>query len=212
MNNNEFANYNPNRNNVQMTYNEAQAALAAEPKVYEVRIDGKRVSLLTLYKVLGNLPSSVRNILVYHPDHWQVLFGITNQNNGDWYIYRSDPISKYGMITRTIGTLFTNKENIWDWIVTFFPGIEDQLQIQQMASKKLANLRTKALLETSRREGFPENLETYLLPSYFEENPRPLGYGEVLQNFKRINTTLFQNGGKRRSKKSKTKKSKRSSK
>jgi hypothetical protein len=212
MNNDEFANYNPNGNNVQMTYNEAEAALAAEPKVYQVRIDGKQVSLLTLYNVLGNLPSSVKNILVYHPDHWEVIFGTTNRNDGTWYVYRSDPLSKYGMITRNIGTLFTNTENIWDWIVNFFPGIEDQLQIQQVASKKLINLRTKALLETSRREGLPENLETYLLPSYFEHQSRPLGYGEVLSNFKRINTTLFKNGGKRKGKKSKTKKSKRSSK
>jgi hypothetical protein len=209
MNNLEFGNYNPNGNNDYiMPYDEAEAALAAEPRVYEVRIDGKRVSLLTLYTMLGNLPNTVQNIVIRHPDHWEVIFG--RGTGGVWYLYRSAPLSKYGVLTRTFGTVHTAEEYIWEWLTDLFPSIQQDLQVEQIAQKKLTNLRTRALLEESRQAGLPENLEHYLLPSYFEERPRAKGYGTVVNNFKKINTTLFQGG--RKHKKSRTRKSKRSTK
>ncbi len=194
----------------QMSYEEAEAALAAEPRVYEVLVDGKRISLLTLYNLLGNLPTSVKNIVVYHPDHWQAVFGKSDADDGTWYLYRSSPLSRYDVLTRTFGTVHTAEENIWDWLTDLFPTIQYDVQVEQIGKKKLANLRTSALLETSKQAGLPENLEHYLLPSYFEERPRPKGYGTVLNNFKKINTTLFQGG--RKHKKSRTRKSKRSTK
>ncbi len=213
MNNIEFGNYNPNGNDEhEMTYNEAEAALAAEPRIYKVIIDGKRETLLTLYNLLGNLPSSVKNIVVHHPDHWEVIFGKSNMNDGTWYLYRSSPLSKYGVFTRTFGTRFIMENAIWDSITDLFPGIEDEIKTEQIAYKKLANLRTKALLETSKQAGLPEDLENYLLPSYFESQSRPTGYGEILNNMRKINTTLFTKGGKRKGKKSKTRKYKKQAK
>ena len=206
-----------NRNNnigndipYQMPYDQAEAALAAEPRVYEVRIDGKRISLLSLYTMLGNLPNTVQNIYVRHPDHWEVIFGRSDANDNTWYLYRSSPLSKYDVLTRTFGTVHTAEEHIWDWLTELFPTIQRDVQVEQIAQKKLTNLRTKALLEESKQAGLPENLEHYLLPSYFEEQPRAKGYGTVLNNFKKINTTLFQGG--RKQKKSRTRKSKRSTK
>jgi hypothetical protein len=198
-------------NNIhQMSYDEAEAALEAEPRVYEVRINGKRISLLSLYTILGNLPNTVQHIVIRHPDYWEVIFSKSDANDGTWYLYRSAPLSKYGVLTRTFGTVHTAEEHIWEWLTDLFPSIQYDVQVEQIGQKKLANLRTRALLEESKHVGLPENLEHYLLPSYFEERPRPKGYGTVLNNFKKINTTLFQGG--RKHKKSRTRKSKRSTK
>jgi hypothetical protein len=208
MNNNLFLlPVNPNNENnipYQMSYDEAESALAAEPKLYEVRLNGKRVSLLTLYNMMGNIPNTITNIFVRHPDHWEALFG--GGQGGLWYLHRTHPLNKYGVLTRTHGTIHTSEEGIWEWLTELFPNIEQEVQRQQVAQKKLANLRTKALLETSKQAGLPEDLENYLLPSYFEHYPRPTGYGEILNNMRKINTTLFSKGGKRKGKKSKTRK------
>lgn len=210
------------------TYADAYEALAKEPKIYTIYIDGKKTRLLELFRQLQDPNTKIpRDISIRHPDHWS----ITLYNYGDtfWTLSMSPPLASYGVLTRSYanvpltipdGNLFL----IWEILSDYFPTLWDDVVRMQVLESKMHKMQANAMGSLANKANIPENMVPFL-ESYVIPRPRVKGWatgesnlkkiktnlftnGEVNmnRNLKKINTTLFTKGGKRKTRKSKTRK------
>lgn len=201
------------------THAEAYEAMAREPQIHQIYIDGKRTSLLDLYKRLAHGPYDFQDIHVRHPGVWSISLFRQSPESTHWYLDQSPSLAHYGVLTRSYATqqyTIPNDElyDIWTLLTGYFPDIERDLQLRQVAAHRNTQLRSRAAERFILNRGGPENLG--IEAASYIEGPRRRGWAEGLRNLerispnlfnntvnmprhlKKINTTLFSNGGKRK--------------
>lgn len=214
------------------TYGEASAALKEEPQTYQVEIDGKRTTLMNLFKLLvGPPPPNIMNISIRHPKYNSLHFYRFDPNSTTWYFDQISPLAKYGVLVRTHGTqdIETSPESlydIWATIRYWMPKLDENIQRAHVIEDKRKKVLISAAETLAKNKNLPEDIGDEIA-SYFQ-GPRPHGWkagpsqlknidaslftnGEVHmnRNLKKINTRLFTEGGKRTTRKARTRKQKR---
>ena len=179
------------------TMQQAMQALRAEPREFTVIIDGEPRTIEQLYKRLLKGPVPMQEIYVYHPDAWIMTFSKYDPESDEWVIYRSSPLSKYGVLTRTYGTIVMDIppediHEIWDIIMQFFPMAWATYHAAEIRRGRVQNIYAKKLLEAGELAGVPENVDP-LLESFILNRPRAREWREGKANLARINTSLFNN-------------------
>ena len=195
-----------------MTHQEAYDALLLEPKKFEVIVDDKEESISKLFDRLhgGDFPKT--SIYIRHPDYYTLMFSNSNEDapndeNTIWYMDRSSPIGKYGVMTRTNRMVHISPSAIWPsieyWMSQRWYNMNSDAYVHSTAmnqvlrektlKQKLDQMRVKALHSQAAEYGLPEDLEP-LFASYIEARPYVKGFKTVPSNLRKIQSNLFTNG------------------
>ncbi len=172
--------------------------LSKEPKIYKVWIDGKKATLLTLFRRLQGPDYPQESITVRHPDHMRVSFYKMHdtQDGAMWSMDVSSPVADYGVLSRTYGTQhfdFTNEDlfDMWQLMKRWLPDIDNYIYQRQVIESKEKKLLANAMGKLANVGGLPENMVPYM--ETFVTRPRVRGWATGASELRKINTSLFKN-------------------
>jgi hypothetical protein len=179
------------------TYPEAFEALKQEAQIYQIYVDEQRMKLLDFYNRLLKGPYNFQDVNIRHPDSWSVSFHRYAPGSTIWYMDRSSPVGRYGVLVRSYGTIQMNISDndlftLWDIIIDYFPDIQRDLQVRQALLQQNTELKSQMAEGFIRNRGGPEDLGVQVA-SYIE-GPRRKGWAVGKNNIYKINTSLLNNG------------------
>ncbi len=174
-------------------------SVAEKLRGFEAEWDGEDIKI---WDVILRLRKGIypRTLTVFHPEHGTLSFSPIQ--GGRYLVFRTGPPldgTRYG-IARTFGNVTLSATDILPHIDDVFENISSNVNVRQSASAKLLKMQTEAaakMMNTSETY-IPREIQNNVLAMIGQPKPVKGAYN-VPNSLAKINTTLFTNGGKRKS-------------
>ena len=175
---------------------------------------------LPIEEVVDRLQTGVypTSLFVFHKDYGTLSFGEMNPN--DYLVARmGPPIDKRrGGLARTFGNLRMESKWILPHIDDIFDNVSGDIDLQRRSSAKLIKLQSEAARKMLNKssQNIPREMQNIVAQMIGEKKPVTAAYSvpnsmakintslfneevNMPRHLKKVNTTLFANGGKRKS-------------